>query len=133
MHRCFEAFLEEPDPAAHPFYRACIPVPVWLTLVVARLRGGYYRAAAALRADVLALAANAEAYNEPDSAVVAAARDLVRGLLAAFDGRSEVRTPPRGARRLCRMRCCAGGGGGRVWAGRRRGCGRRRGDGGSRR
>ena len=91
-------FRETPDPelsfesggeavngrGRHIFYNACVPLPLGLDAVAARLANGYYRGAQAAQRDLELLAGNAEAFNGADSEVARLAASLCAALKRAL-------------------------------------------------
>lgn len=75
------AFRKPVDLALFPDYLETVAYPMDLSLLLARLRSGYYRRLEAFEWDVRLIYENAFAYNLPDSEIVQAAAELVQNIL----------------------------------------------------
>ena len=95
LARCLEAALAE-DEAAYffgdrvtsdvaPGYDEAVPFQSYLRLALARLRGGFYRHAAALRNDLDLIALNCREYNGADAPLTAEAVAFVRSVKSRVD------------------------------------------------
>ena len=81
---CAEPFLD-PVETSVPGYHATVALPMHLGCILQRLLWGYYRQAAALRADLALVVDNCAAFNGEDAPLTGLARRVYAQLCAALD------------------------------------------------